>query len=92
MINSLEINPNIIIQQGTRHDTLISIANSLLIKHKYNINREELKEFFLEVNKKLCSPTLLPENEVETIWRDAVKFSEKELSRCKLSTMMKMIL
>ena len=36
MINSLEINPNIIIQEGTRHDTLISIANSLLIKHKYD--------------------------------------------------------
>ena len=84
MINSLEINPNIIIQQGTRHDTLISIANSLLIKHKYNINREELKEFFLEVNKKLCSPTLLPENEVETIWRDAVKFSEKRIAEMQI--------
>ena len=43
-------------------------------------NREELKKFFLEVNNKLCSSTPLPENEVETIWRDAVKFSEKKIA------------
>jgi P4 family phage/plasmid primase-like protien len=86
MINSLEINPDIIIKEGARHDTLISLANSLLIKHKYNINinREELKKFFLEVNEKLCSPTPLPENEVETIWRDAVKFSENRIAEMQI--------
>ena len=49
MINSLEINPDIIIQEGERHDTLISIANSLLIKYKYNnnVNREDIKKFLL---------------------------------------------
>ena len=86
MINSLEINPDIIIKEGARHDTLISIANSLLIKHKYNnnVNREELKKFFFEVNNKLCSPTPLPENEIETIWRDAVKFSEKKIAEMQI--------
>ena len=46
MTNSLEINPDIIIKEGTRHDTMLAIANSLLIKHKYNnnVNREESKK------------------------------------------------
>ena len=94
MINSLEINPDISIQEGTRHDKLLAIANSLLIKHKFNnnVNREELKQIFIEINNKLCFPTPLPANEVEIIWRDAVKFSEKSLQRCKLSIMMKMML
>ena len=45
----LEINPDIIIQEGARHNTMISIANSLLIKYKYNnnVNREDIKKIFL---------------------------------------------
>ena len=57
-----------------------------MIKHKYNnnLNREELKQFFIEVNNKLCSPTPLPENEVEIIWRDAVKFSEQKFAEMQI--------
>jgi putative DNA primase/helicase len=86
MINSLEINSGIIIQEGTRHETLLSTANSLLIKHKYNnnVNRDELKKFFIEVNNKLCSPTPLPEKEIKNIWRDAIKYSEKKLATMQI--------
>jgi len=88
LIEMLEIPPNFQyrILEGIRHSTMLSFANSLLIKHKYNnnISREELKKFFIEVNEKLCFPTPLPENEVETIWRDAVKYSEKKIAQLQI--------
>ena len=76
MITDLEIIPEIVIQEGERHGTLISIANSLLIKYNNNVNKESLKNFFYDINNKLCKPTPLPESEIESIWRDAIKFSE----------------
>ncbi|HSF49642.1 MAG TPA: primase alpha helix C-terminal domain-containing protein, partial [Nitrososphaeraceae archaeon] len=76
MINSLEINPDIIIQEGVRHDTLLSIANSVLIKHSHKISKENLKDFFTKVNDILCSPPL-PQNEVTSIWQSALEFSQK---------------
>lgn len=80
MILSLEINTDIIIHEGERHSTLMSIANSLLIRHKYNnnVSREHLKKFFCDINNKLCIPTPSPECEIESIWRDAIKFSEEK--------------
>jgi putative DNA primase/helicase len=86
MINSLEINPDITIKEGERHDTLLAIANSLLIKHKYNnnVNTEQLKNFFYGINNKLCVPEPLPESEIESIWRDAIKFSEEKTAGIQL--------
>ena len=49
------------------------------------INRKDkLKNFFFEVNNKICVPEPLPENEIKTIWRDALKFSEEKSSRIKI--------
>ncbi|HEX5186961.1 MAG TPA: hypothetical protein VFV86_08735, partial [Nitrososphaeraceae archaeon] len=86
MIASLEINSDIIIQEGERHDKLLAIANSLLIKYKYNnnVNREFLKNFFYDINNKLCKPTPSPESEIERIWRDAIKFSEDKTTDIQL--------
>ena len=70
------------IPKGQRHAIMLSFANSLLIKHRDN-NRDKLKNFFVEVNNKICSP-LLPESEIKTIWRDALRYSEKIIENIKI--------
>ena len=45
---------------------------------------KNLKKFYIEVNNKLCSPAPLPEEEIETIWRDAVKFSENKIAEMQI--------
>jgi P4 family phage/plasmid primase-like protien len=73
------------IQKGSRHQTMLSFANTLLNKYKLvtNVNIDELKNFFLEVNDKLCVPPL-PSDEIQTIWRDALKFSKEKSERIKV--------
>ena len=80
MINSLCINPQIVIQEGERHTTLLSIANSLLINHiksrdlKDNhrmVKIQRLKDFLFEINDELCKPDSLPEKEMNEIWNSA---------------------
>jgi putative DNA primase/helicase len=83
MIEILEINLDIIIPEGTRHKALLSIANSLLCKYWFNESctdkgkskiLDDLTNFFLEINNKLCKPTPLPEKELKTIWLNAQEF------------------
>ena len=65
---------------------MLSFANALLFKYKYdtNVNRkDELKNFFYEVNNKICVPEPLPENEIKIIWRDALKHSEEKIIKNK---------
>jgi P4 family phage/plasmid primase-like protien len=88
LVNWLEILPNFQfkIHEGARHPTMLSFANALLFKYKYdtNINRkDELKNFFFEVNNNICIPPL-PESEIKTIWRDSLKRSEEKISRIKI--------
>jgi putative DNA primase/helicase len=89
LIILLEIPPDFQyrIHEGTRHSTLLSFANSLLYKYKYdtNINRkDELKNFFYQVNNMICTPTPLPDIEIKNIWKDAVKRSEEKISKIKI--------
>jgi P4 family phage/plasmid primase-like protien len=72
------------IPEGQRHDTMLSFANSLLIKHNNNNNRDELKNLFNEVNNKICSPLPLPESEIKDIWRDALRFSQEKISNIQI--------
>jgi hypothetical protein len=68
------------INEGARHSLLLSFANSLLFKYRYNdnITKDELKKFLMEVNAKLCSPTPLPETELlNNIWQSTLEFTEK---------------
>lgn len=81
----LEIPPDFqfSIHEGARHDTMLSFANSLLFKYRFDTNanrRDELRNFFFEVNNKLCEPEPLPESEIKTIWRDALKRFEEKAS------------
>ncbi|HSF51241.1 MAG TPA: phage/plasmid primase, P4 family [Nitrososphaeraceae archaeon] len=89
LINWLEIPPNFQfkIHEGSRHNTLISFANALLFKYKFDTNvsrKDELRNFFYDVNNKLCVPEPLPDEEIKNIWRDSLKNSEEKTSRIKI--------
>ena len=48
-----------LIPEGQRHITMLSFADSLLIKHRNRKSKEDLKTFFLLVNDSICLPPLL---------------------------------
>lgn len=85
MIKALIINNKIVIEEGERHITLLSIADSLLINHiksrnlkdeEKKIKTQKLKNFFFEINDELCKPFPLPEKEMDEIWNSAVSYVE----------------
>ena len=75
IIKILQLEPEFqyIIDEGQRHMTMLSLADSLLIHHKNKQSKEKLKTFFLKVNDNVCLPPL-PENEINSIWKSAVEF------------------
>jgi hypothetical protein len=77
MIKSLTIDPSVKIHDGQRHHTMISIANSILFRHTTTTSHDRLREFFMQINDKLCKPYSLPENEITKIWEDALEFVSK---------------
>lgn len=70
MIKTLQIDTNVKIAEGTRHKNLLYIANSLLWTHKNNpkISEKRLREFFFEINNKLCTKPS-PDEEVKRVWK-----------------------
>jgi putative DNA primase/helicase len=78
MIQRLIIDPTLRIPEGERHLTMLSVADSLLIRHsgKGKKLESQLKEFFIQINDTLCNPEPLPENEINSIWKDALDFSK----------------
>jgi P4 family phage/plasmid primase-like protien len=75
IIRTLKLEPEFqhIIAEGQRHITMLSFADSLLIKHRNKKSKEVLKTLFLLVNDNVCfSP--LPENEINSIWESADEF------------------
>jgi P4 family phage/plasmid primase-like protien len=75
MINTLKIDTTIVIPEGERHMTLLSLADSLLISH-HNKPVDELKKFFDNINYNLCKPRPLPQNEIDDIWESSIVFVE----------------
>ena len=88
MIEFVGIKSNIIIQQGERHNTLLSIANSLLFKYWRNesnpekkIKKEdELLHFMYRLNNELCKPEPISENELKSIWISAKDYVNRKIS------------
>jgi len=78
MIQRLIIDPTLRIPEGERHPTLLSTADSLLIRHsgKGKKSESQLKDFFIQINNTLCDPEPLPENEINDIWKDALDFAK----------------
>lgn len=84
MIKTLTLDPMVKISEGERHLTLLSAADSLLLTH---LNRqrseEELKDFFISLNKHLCEPPLA-DREIQDIWKSAKEFVIKKREESQL--------
>ena len=77
MIKRLSIDPTVKIISGERHNTLISVADSLLFKHSAKESEDHLRKFFEKINNILCDPEPLPASEIESIWNSALRFVEE---------------
>ncbi len=74
MTTLLIIDNSVIIERPHRHNTLVSIADSLLFKHSATKSNAELKRFFIQVNNQCCRPEPQPDSDVERIWKDATEY------------------
>ncbi|HKG88278.1 MAG TPA: phage/plasmid primase, P4 family, partial [Nitrososphaeraceae archaeon] len=79
MIKTLQIDPSIRIPEHTRHNTLIATADSLLFNHldKKKEKEKDLRNFFTQINERLCDPEPLPESEINNIWNSALNFVQR---------------
>lgn len=73
-------NKDIKIHSGSRSNTLISFGRTLLNYNYQSKDIENIKEFFYEVNEKLCNPPMFLK-EVEGIWNQAVKYFLTDLNK-----------
>lgn len=75
MIKKLKIDENskYTINEGGRHSTLVSIANSILFRHlEDGSNLDKLRDFFEKINEKFCYPDSLPGDEIRSIWDSSI--------------------
>jgi hypothetical protein len=86
MIKTLQIYNNTKISIGERHTTLVSFADSLLIRHlteaEAEAEEDKLKQFFEQVNNTLCDDPL-PDSEVNSIWKSALRFANRIIEQRK---------
>ena len=79
IIKSLKIDSTIEIDEGERHQTLLSAADSLLLRYKNRGKTQEwLRKFLSEINKRLCHPQPLPDDEIEKIWNSALEYINRK--------------
>ena len=79
IIKSLKIDSTIEIDEGERHQTLLSAADSLLLRYKNKGKTEEwLKKFLSEINQQLCHPQPLPDDELDEIWNSALEYVNRK--------------
>lgn len=83
-LQKLQIDNDISIVEGTRHLTMLSIANSLLIIHIGKKDITNLKTFYDNINNINCNP-LLKDSEISSIWQDAIKYVENNVKTDNLS-------
>ena len=86
MTTLLMMNDSVIIPEHHRHNTMVSVANSILFKHSESRSNAELKVFFMQINKQCCSPTPQPDSDVEQIWKDATEYVSNSKSKKKKIT------
>jgi P4 family phage/plasmid primase-like protien len=84
MIKTLTLDPMTKVSEGERHPTLLSAADSLLLTHlNKQRSEEELKDFFICMNKHVCEPPL-PDREIQEIWKSAKEFTIKKREESQL--------
>ena len=76
---------SVVIPEHHRHNTLLSVACSILFKHSETKRNDELRYFFMQINQKCCYPIPLPDSEVEQIWTDATEFVSNSKSKKKVT-------
>ena len=75
IIKSLKIDHTIEINEGERHLTLLSAADSLLLRYRNKGKTEKwLKGFLSDINQQLCHPQPLPYSELNQIWNSALEY------------------
>ena len=77
IVKTLHIDIRVRISQGQRHNTLISLADSLLFNHLGKESEEKLRSFLEVINKSLCDTEPLPDSELDSIWNSALRFVTK---------------
>ncbi len=72
-LQKLQVDETISIEEGTRHYMMVSIADSLLIRHSKRKGLAELKNFYDKINNVNCKPPL-NDSEINSIWNDSTKY------------------
>ena len=67
------VNPKIEIHDGTRHNTLLKIADSILFRYSNIESLSSLKDFFILINDHYCKPPIAI-GERDQIWDNAVEY------------------
>ena len=66
------------IRNGTRHKTMLKVADSILFRYSDDHDLRTLKDWFILVNEHCCRPDPLPEQERNQIWNDAVEYVSRK--------------
>ena len=75
IIKSLKIDATIEINEGERHLTLLSAADSLLLRYRNKAKTEKwLRGFLSDINQQLCHAQPLPYSELNQIWNSALEY------------------
>lgn len=76
---SFRNNSEIMILEGQRHSSMLSIGNSILFHHyqEDESNIEKLRIFFDEINQRYCKPKVLLKDEMDSIWYSCLVFVRK---------------
>lgn len=66
------------IRNGTRHNTMLKIADSILFRYSDESDLRSLKDWFILINEHCCTPNPLSSGERDQIWNDAVDYVSRK--------------
>ena len=66
------------IRNGTRHKTLVKVADSILFRYSDDYDLRSLKDWFILINEHCCKPDPLPISERDKVWNDAIDYVSRK--------------
>jgi DNA replicative helicase MCM subunit Mcm2 (Cdc46/Mcm family) len=66
------------IKNGTRHSTMLKVADYILFTYSEEHDLRSLKDWFILINEYCCTPDPLPIPERDQIWDDAVEYVSRK--------------